>query len=195
MNSRNDFENCLVDALETSGAIRTSQPEVPIASGRAIRHGRQADCREAIAHAIFLRRLRRQYGTTGFLAMPLDQYIGHIGRLAQVVLATDSAASHDISLSSRLKPWILLAQKLDMTVQHLNLWIRMWFAEEFSRPVAGTVMSRGNLSPRPNREMQHFSKLRENASPHEVETGLLRIEALYTAPQRRQLNDVLRIIN
>jgi len=193
MNKLSIFETQLVDVLEAAKPIRARQAlSVTTGSGRQGSSTRDA-CQEAIAKAIALRRLKAQYHTTGFLALPLDQYLSRIARLASVTLPIRLAESRSDSFSARLSQSLSLARQLDLAIEHLRLWVRAWFAAEFQgTQMAGAVMARGHHLAPSSGAQRGVLGLEETASAGRVQTELQRVEAAYTDSQREQVNTALQ---
>ncbi len=175
----------LVDAV----AIRSAG----CATGRPASVADSADsaaCHCAVNGAITLRRLRSQYRETGFLALPLDQYLSRLARLANVALPTISMNGGE--RSSRLDPWLALARKIEFNAAHLSLWVRAWFAVEFQPPPSVFVAARDRRgAPLP----QPPGSLAESASPEEASAALGRYETRYSPAERRQLDAVLEFLD
>jgi hypothetical protein len=194
MKSKLVFENYLTDALKTAASVRYSCSLVASPSTQQPGDA-EADQSNVISQAIILRRLKMQYQTTGFLALPLDQYLSRLARLSDVVLPIDVTASRRGHSLSRLKPWLSLARKLDVATEHVRLLVRAWFATEFlGAQAVGTVVARGYRTSRSRQGQRLGLSIEETASPQLAETELQHVEGHYSPSLRHELATALRNI-
>ena len=154
----------------------------------------------AVQQAITLRRLERSAGETGFLAMPLDQYLKRLARAAGAEIRDLVFRMRGGDPSARLQPWLSLANRLQLDTTHVRLWVRLWLAEEFRGSpspdaYAGTVLAR-RMSYGGGSESaalpHHPATLVETVSPEAADHKMKRWESRYTSDQRKTLNAVLR---
>src|SRR5258708_5705367 len=99
------------EVLNDAGHLRFSAPlpssSVPKDDSRI---------REAIDQAIVLRKLQTESADTGYLTMPLDDYLMHIAQMAGVRLPLQSSKQKHTSREglASLKPWLAIANGLKL---------------------------------------------------------------------------------
>jgi hypothetical protein len=148
----------------------------------------------AVERAITLRRLSRAAETTGFLALPLDQYLARLAYSAEVALDDVLSPAKGSDPSQRIAPWIYLAGRLQLAADQMRLWVRAWFAAEFSSPGERVVFARGTALSTYGTHRQSALGVEENASPQQVEAELRRVEGRYTPAHAAELERALRTL-
>lgn len=172
-------------ALIQAGVIRYG-PQHEAAAGRA-----DEMARDAVKRAITLRRMAQAAARNGFLALPLDQYLARLAHSAEVELESILSPVRGIGTLARLNPWIALAGRLQLAAEHIRLGVRVWFAAEFQASrTTSFVRARGGSQvaggpPRPAIGVE------EAASAEKTAAELQRLENLYTASHRAELESVL----
>lgn len=181
------FEATLADTL--ASAVRIRSPRAFAVSARSIPAPADDVCRDAIAEAISLRRIKTQYRQTGFRAVPLDTYLTLLSREAGVSLPDVAIDDSRDDPTSRLAPWLAVARRIDASAEHLRLWVRAWFAAQFaplSVPALALARTRRSAPA-----LRGVPGVNEDATPADASAALDRTEQDYPAQQRAALDRVL----
>ena len=171
-------------ALAHAATIRF--PSAP----HAAKPGTKERARAAVERAIHLSKLREEYAGTGFLAMPLDQYLARLARMAGVPLSVASPGSTNPSPLAALKPLLAMANALEMAASHVRLWVRSWFAALDGPVPTGFVAARSTGST----AATHAVELRKDLTPEAADSALKEIEHTYAPARRRELEAALSLI-
>ncbi len=175
--------NTLTAALAHATTVRFQT--VPDANAPRLK----ARAHAAIERAIALRRMQQEYANTGFLAVPLDEYLNRLARMAGVPLPMSAPAPTERTSVAALKPWLGLAGALEMAASHVRLWVRSWFAAAAAPSGMRLAAARNASSVAASGAGQG-----ERLSPSEADAALTAAEQSYPAAMRNSLQAALRLI-
>jgi hypothetical protein len=173
--------------------------EAVLSQARMIRYGPQHEAapgqtdemaHDAVKRAIALRGMARAAERSGFLALPLDQYVARLAHSAEVELESILSPARGTDPSARLNPWIALASRLQLAAEHIRLGVRAWFAAEFLASLTTSFVRARGGSQAVGRPRAAIG-VEETVSPEETAAELQRLESRYTASHRAELESVL----